>query len=69
MASSIASSTGALESDGVLHKTLGRADIVLLTIGAVIGIDTIAQIAGTGGAQAFTWSAVIAVGFLSLTRW
>lgn len=48
----------------VLRKSLGRVDIVLMTVGAVISIDTIAQIAGVGGAQAFTWAVVIAVTFL-----
>lgn len=48
----------------VLRKSLGRVDIVLLTIGAVIGIDTIASIAAGGGAEAFTWALVIAVTFL-----
>lgn len=48
----------------VFRKTLRRADIVFLSISAVIGIDTIAQIAATGGAQAFTWALVIAVTFM-----
>ncbi|MGW0816980.1 APC family permease [Streptomyces viridiviolaceus] len=64
MVPQLAPSTEEVEPDRGMRKSLGRFDIVFLTIGAVIGIDTIAQIAGTGGAQAFTWSAVIAVGFL-----
>jgi len=48
----------------VLRKSLGRLDIVFLAIGAVISIDTIAQIAAGGGAQAFTWAVVIAATFL-----
>lgn len=46
------------------HKTLGRLDIVFLSISAVISIDTVAQIAAGGGAEAFTWTAVIGVTFL-----
>ncbi|WP_329520891.1 APC family permease [Spirillospora sp. NBC_01491] len=63
MAPQPAAGTGT-EPGGVLRKSLGRFDLVFLTISAVIGIDTIAQIAGAGGAQAFTWSVVIAIGFL-----
>lgn len=48
----------------VLRKSLGRLDIVFLAVAAIIGIDTIAQIAATGGAEAFTWSVVIAATFL-----
>ena len=50
--------------NSVLRKSLGRFDIVFLAIGAVISIDTIAQIAAGGGAQAFTWAVVIAATFL-----
>lgn len=39
-------------------------DMIFLTIAATIGIDTIAQIAGSGGAQAFTWAAVLVVTFM-----
>ena len=52
------------EEGSVLRKSLGRLDIVFLAVAAIIGIDTIAQIAATGGAEAFTWSVVIAVTFL-----
>lgn len=48
----------------VLRRNLGRYDMILLTVAATIGIDTIAQIASVGGAQAFTWAAVIVVAFL-----
>jgi Amino acid transporters len=46
------------------RKTLGRLDIVLLSISAIIAIDTVAQIAAGGGAEAFTWTLVIGVTFL-----
>lgn len=47
-----------------LRKTLRRVDIVLLAISAIISIDTVAQIAATGGAQAFTWTVVIIITFM-----
>ena len=47
-----------------LQRNLGRLDIIFLTIAAVISIDTIGQIASSGGAQAFTWTAVIVLTFL-----
>lgn len=46
------------------RKTLGRLDIVLMSISAIIAIDTIALIASGGGAEAFTWTLVIGVTFL-----
>ena len=46
------------------RKTLGRMDIVFLSISAIIAIDTVAQIAAGGGAQAFTWTVVIGITFL-----
>ncbi|KHL00106.1 amino acid permease [Microbacterium mangrovi] len=46
------------------RKTLGRIDIILLSISAIIAIDTIAAIAAGGGAEAFTWTLVIGVFFL-----
>lgn len=47
-----------------LQRSLGRVDMIFLTIAATIGIDTIAQIAGTGGAQSFTWAVVLVVTFM-----
>jgi amino acid transporter len=49
---------------GRLQRNLGRVDIIFLSIAAVIAIDTIGQIASSGGAQAFTWTAVIVLTFL-----
>ncbi|MDQ4214549.1 APC family permease [Microbacterium capsulatum] len=46
------------------RKTLGRLDIIFLSIAAIISIDTVAQIAAGGGAQAFTWTLVIGIAFL-----
>ncbi|MEJ3405365.1 APC family permease [Rathayibacter sp. YIM 133350] len=39
-------------------------DIVFLSLSAIIAIDTVAQIAAGGGAEAFTWTLVIGVTFL-----
>jgi len=61
-------STPELETSAIrtqhFRKTLGRLDIILLSVAAIISIDTIAQIAAGGGAQAFTWTLVIGVTFL-----
>lgn len=47
-----------------LRRSLGRLDMIFLTVAATIGIDTIAQIAGLGGAQSFTWAVVLVVTFM-----
>lgn len=52
------------EHDSRFRPSLGRADIILMSIAATLSIDTIGQIAANGGAQAFTWTAVIAVTFM-----
>ncbi|MFE4952699.1 APC family permease [Streptomyces sp. NPDC056653] len=46
-----------------LHRSLRRFDITAMGVAAVISFDTIGQIA-TGGGEAVTWTAVIAVLFL-----
>ncbi|OZB82391.1 APC family permease [Microbacterium sp. 13-71-7] len=46
------------------RKTLGRLDIIFLSIAAIISIDTVAQIAAGGGAESFTWTLVIGITFL-----
>lgn len=48
---------------GKLHKTLGRFDIVFLLIAAIVSFETLGQVADYGG-QAFTWTLILAVGFL-----
>ncbi|MDI2125009.1 APC family permease [Yinghuangia seranimata] len=52
-------------SDSVpnLHRSLGRFDIMALGVAAVISADVIGQIA-TGGGEAVTWTALLAVFFL-----
>jgi len=52
------------EHDSRFHPSLGRFDIILMSIAATLSIDTIGQIAANGGAQAFTWTAVIALTFM-----
>ncbi|GAA3478457.1 APC family permease [Streptomyces yanii] len=46
-----------------LHRSLRRFDITAMGVAAVISFDTVGQIA-TGGGEAVTWTAVIAVLFL-----
>jgi len=55
---------GRARVSGHLQRNLGRLDIIFLTIAATISIDTIGQIASSGGGEAFTWTAVIVVAFL-----
>jgi glutamate:GABA antiporter len=55
---------GRAQVSGHLQRNLGRLDIIFLTIAATISIDTIGQIASSGGGEAFTWTAVIVVAFL-----
>ena len=53
----------ALEQESRLVKSLGRFDIVFLLIAAVVGLETLGQVS-TFGAEAFTWTLVLAVTFL-----
>lgn len=53
----------AAEQHALLHKTLGRFDIVFLMIAAVVGLETLGQVS-LYGAEAFTWALVLAVFFL-----
>lgn len=53
----------AAEQQALLHKTLGRFDIIFLLIAAVVGLETLGQVS-TYGAEAFTWTLVLAVFFL-----
>lgn len=47
-----------------LTKSLGRLDLIFFTIAATLSIDTIGQIASTGGGQALMWGLVVAITFL-----
>ena len=51
------------EQQGKLHRTLGRLDIVLLTIAAVISIEILGQLSSYGG-ETFTWLVVLVITFL-----
>jgi amino acid transporter len=53
----------ALEQEAKLRKSLGRFDLVFLLIAAVVGLETLGQVS-TFGAEAFTWTLVLAVAFL-----
>jgi glutamate:GABA antiporter len=53
----------AAEQHALLHKTLGRFDIVFLMIAAVVGLETLGQVS-LYGAEAFTWALVLAIFFL-----
>lgn len=53
----------AAEQHALLHKTLGRFDIIFLLIAAVVGLETLGQVS-LFGAEAFTWALVLAVFFL-----
>ncbi|MEU3839437.1 APC family permease [Streptomyces sp. NPDC028635] len=50
-------------ADGHLQRSLKRFDITAMAIAAVISFDTVGQIA-TGGGEAATWTAAIALLFL-----
>ncbi|WP_346010744.1 APC family permease [Streptomyces sp. SID5910] len=50
-------------ADGALQRSLKRFDITAMAVAAVISFDTIGQIA-TGGGEAATWTAAIALFFL-----
>ncbi|MBL3685831.1 APC family permease [Leucobacter zeae] len=64
MVSSLEQSTAfADEQTKHLKKTLGRFDIVLIVMSAVLGIEVLAETAGFG-AETFTWTLVLAVCFL-----
>lgn len=47
-----------------LTKSLGRIDLIFFTIAATLSIDTIGQIASTGGGQSLVWGLVVAATFL-----
>ena len=46
-----------------LQKSLGRLDIMLLVVAAVVSIEVLGQVAGYG-AETFTWTVVLAVTFM-----
>ena len=48
----------------VLTRSLRRIDIIFFAVAATLTLDSIAQIAATGGAESFPWGIVVAVTFL-----
>ena len=53
----------AQEQESKLHKSLGRFDIVFLLIAAIVGLETLGAVSSYG-AEAFTWTLVLAIFFL-----
>ena len=53
----------ALEEKGKLKKSLRRVDMLLFTVCAMVGVDTLGQVSGFG-AQTFFWVAILSVFFL-----
>jgi amino acid transporter len=52
----------AAEEAAKLHRNFGRLDILFFLICTIVGVDTIASVASSGG-EAFTWMLVFAVIF------
>ncbi|GAA2753497.1 APC family permease [Amnibacterium kyonggiense] len=52
----------AAEESAKLQRHFGRFDILFFLICTIVGVDTIASVAGAGG-EAFTWMVVLAVVF------
>ncbi|MGL3805551.1 APC family permease [Paeniglutamicibacter sp. R2-26] len=46
-----------------LQKSLGRMDILLLVVAAVVSIEVLGQVSGFGG-ETFTWTLILAVTFM-----
>jgi amino acid transporter len=59
----IASTRLAQEQSKHLQKSLGRFDILLLVIAAVISVEVLGQVSGFGG-ETFTWTLILAVTFM-----
>ncbi|ASN38002.1 amino acid permease [Arthrobacter sp. 7749] len=53
----------AQEQSKHLQKSLGRMDILLLVVAAVISIEVLGQVSGFGG-ETFTWTVVLAITFM-----
>ena len=53
----------ALEEKAKLHKSLRRLDMVLFTVCALVGLDTLGKVSGYGP-QTFAWVVILAVTFL-----
>ncbi|TDF89154.1 MULTISPECIES: APC family permease [Arthrobacter] len=53
----------AQEQSKHLQKSLGRFDILLLVVAAVISVEVLGQVSGFGG-ETFTWALILAVTFM-----
>jgi len=59
----VASTRLAQEQSKHLQKSLGRFDILLLVVAAVISVEVLGQVSGFGG-ETFTWTLILAVTFM-----
>ncbi|WP_120523093.1 APC family permease [Arthrobacter celericrescens] len=59
----ISSTSLAREQSKHLQKSLGRFDILLLVVAAVISVEVLGQVSGFGG-ETFTWTLILAVTFM-----
>ncbi|WP_345150324.1 APC family permease [Arthrobacter ginkgonis] len=53
----------AQEQSQHLQKSLGRFDVLLLVVAAVVSIEVLGQVSGFGG-ETFTWTLILAVTFM-----
>lgn len=53
----------AQEQSNHLQKSLGRFDILLLVVAAVVSIEVLGQVSGFGG-ETFTWTLILAITFM-----
>lgn len=63
MSTSSHSTALAQEQSRHLQKSLGRFDILLLVVAAVVSIEILGQVSGYGG-ETFTWTVVLAITFM-----
>ncbi|WP_115790187.1 APC family permease [Arthrobacter silvisoli] len=59
----ISSTSLAQEQSKHLQKSLGRFDILLLVVAAVISVEVLGQVSGFGG-ETFTWTLILAITFM-----
>ena len=59
----LAQTSLAQEQSKHLQKSLGRFDILLLVVAAVISVEVLGQVSGFGG-ETFTWTLILAITFM-----
>lgn len=65
MSATVKTPIASAADEGVkLTRSLGRLDLIFFTVGATFTLDSIAQIAATGGAESFTWGLIVSLTFL-----